>query len=326
MISGVLSHSSDPLDKVYAQYGILLESLENLPAIDYTLDAKRLYEQFTLATIKASRRFWPAYLNTSIFDVELGFPSWIPNLNPEWEEFSARYDEDMYGFLYHQNQSATPDSLVDLAALEGSIPGTISLKGQVTTQITALGIRIPDDDEYGAPFMALLIKWMRFFMENHTANNLEGYSADKILGFSETIAHNDSADQKARLTELFVLMYRDLGKIGLNEINDLDLYLSEMGKQLNEHRTWSNTLFYIHKQLKKTLLFTTAAGRVGRADAAVEVGDTIALLAGCSTPVVLRRDGSNWRYIGSTCLHGIMDGEAWPSDGGADKLETFVFI
>ena len=326
MISGVLSHSSDPLDKVYALYGILLESLENLPAIDYTLDAKRLYEQFTLATIKASRRFWPAYLNTSIFDVELGFPSWIPNLHPEWEEFSARYDEDMYGFLYHQNQSATPDSLVDLAALEGSIPGTISLKGQVTTQITALGIRIPDDDEYGAPFMALLIKWMRFFMENHTANNLEGYSADKILGFSETIAHNDSADQKARLTELFVLMYRDLGKIGLNEINDLDLYLSEMGKQLNEHRTWSNTLFYIHKQLKKTLLFTTAAGRVGRADAAVEVGDTIALLAGCSTPVVLRRDGSNWRYIGSTCLHGIMDGEAWPSDGGADKLETFVFI
>jgi hypothetical protein len=51
----------------------------------------------------------------------------------------------------------------------------------------------------------------------------------------------------------------------------------------------------------------------------------VALLAGGLRPVIVRHgDDGHWRYIASARVHGIIKGEAWPTDKDVDELETFV--
>ena len=63
-------------------------------------------------------------------------------------------------------------------------------------------------------------------------------------------------------------------------------------------------------------LITTEGGYVGLALETVEQGDAVAVLLGCSMPIVLRKvveaeDGDvRWRVIGECYVHGIMRGEA----------------
>ena len=66
--------------------------------------------------------------------------------------------------------------------------------------------------------------------------------------------------------------------------------------------------------LHRTLI-TTEKGYIGLAPETVRQGDTLAILFGCSVPMILRREleGSEdgaWRVVGECYVHGLMDGEA----------------
>ncbi|KAJ3541188.1 hypothetical protein NM208_g4725 [Fusarium decemcellulare] len=56
-------------------------------------------------------------------------------------------------------------------------------------------------------------------------------------------------------------------------------------------------------------LFGTRDGRMGLGTPAAKVGDSIAILDGCNTPMVLRRSGKYWVIVGECYVHGIMYGE-----------------
>lgn len=62
-------------------------------------------------------------------------------------------------------------------------------------------------------------------------------------------------------------------------------------------------------------LVTTKRGYVGLALETVEQNDVVAVLLGCSMPIVLRKvdsgqNGDRWKVVGECYLHGIMKGEA----------------
>lgn len=68
-------------------------------------------------------------------------------------------------------------------------------------------------------------------------------------------------------------------------------------------------------------------GQFGKSLASIKQGDVVALLAGCESPVALRREtDGNWRFIGQVWIEGIMEGEAWPKDMNMEDLETFVLV
>lgn len=56
-------------------------------------------------------------------------------------------------------------------------------------------------------------------------------------------------------------------------------------------------------------LFGTRDGRMGLGASAAKVGDSIAILKGCNTPMILRRLGAGWAVVGECYAHGIMYGE-----------------
>lgn len=57
-------------------------------------------------------------------------------------------------------------------------------------------------------------------------------------------------------------------------------------------------------------LITTKTCFLGLAPEETQNGDVVAVLYGCNFPVVLRRSGSAFKYIGECYIDGLMDGEA----------------
>src|SRR5438045_9579091 len=61
-------------------------------------------------------------------------------------------------------------------------------------------------------------------------------------------------------------------------------------------------------------IIMTEDGWMGLAPAITEPRDTIVIVKGGDIPLVLRRKGHSWEFIGEIYVHGIMHGEAFDED------------
>lgn len=66
-------------------------------------------------------------------------------------------------------------------------------------------------------------------------------------------------------------------------------------------------------------LFVTKNGYIGLAPSPAQEGDLICVLLGCGVPVILRREGDHYIFIGVCYTHGTMDGEA------IDLAKAYIF-
>jgi hypothetical protein len=57
-------------------------------------------------------------------------------------------------------------------------------------------------------------------------------------------------------------------------------------------------------------LMVTASGYIGLAPYGAQKGDLVCVMYGCSVPLVLRKTGEHYRFIGEAYLDDFMDGEA----------------
>lgn len=58
----------------------------------------------------------------------------------------------------------------------------------------------------------------------------------------------------------------------------------------------------------------------------LKVGDKIAILPGCSTPLVIRQVGDKFEVVGEAYVQGFMDGEALVlMESGACDIQPFMF-
>lgn len=79
--------------------------------------------------------------------------------------------------------------------------------------------------------------------------------------------------------------------------------------------------------LESATLFLTDTSCFGYCFADLEVGDMVVLVAGAHRPLILRKtEGNEYRVVGSACVTGIMNGEAWPEDVNVAELQEFVLV
>jgi hypothetical protein len=78
------------------------------------------------------------------------------------------------------------------------------------------------------------------------------------------------------------------------------------GKKATSVTAW---LHYNTFATGNSAVFTTTFGFLGIANSSIATGDTIALLYGCETPVILRPEGDRYRFRGLACVNGIMENE-----------------
>ncbi|KAL9612226.1 MAG: hypothetical protein Q9167_003175 [Letrouitia subvulpina] len=74
----------------------------------------------------------------------------------------------------------------------------------------------------------------------------------------------------------------------------------------------------------KKCLFTTENGYMGTGPDLVRVDDQVALIAGMSTPVILRPLDGGFEYVTHAYVHGLMYGDAWPENKA--ELQEIVLI
>ena len=80
------------------------------------------------------------------------------------------------------------------------------------------------------------------------------------------------------------------------------------------HRTWARTLVLTKK------------GYLGLGPRRARGGDLVCILYGCSVPVIIRKYGQGYRFVGESYIHGLMDGAAVNQQSLRDTLEERVFI
>ena len=76
-------------------------------------------------------------------------------------------------------------------------------------------------------------------------------------------------------------------------------------------------------------LFRTQSGLLGRLHkgTVAEIGDLVAVLHGGETPYLLRKEGSNYTFVASCYVHGIMDGEVLAERERGDRVDkAFVLV
>lgn len=88
----------------------------------------------------------------------------------------------------------------------------------------------------------------------------------------------------------------------------------DIQKQLNNLRTaLTNALGY-------RKLATTSKGYISLVPYSCQVGDLVVILADCSAPVLLRKRGGRYEFIGTAYVHGVMRGEAVESLSAEERI------
>ncbi|KAL8943103.1 MAG: hypothetical protein Q9216_001303 [Gyalolechia sp. 2 TL-2023] len=298
------------------------ESIAALIKPDYTDSVENVYRSFALAAISATGSL--DVVRHCVLSDDLDSPSWIPalSLEPTGDAFTLRDDT----FTTSGITSASIDIM--------STSHLLSCKGFIADRIDGLGCMWSKGWDSGTVLQ--------------TQNTLDPYgtfeAAQEAIWKSLVACH-------ARPTEYLDADYGSLlatpalAKADLPEQTPLkDLIVSFIfewcvqylagdaefkiaGRPLRDY-CWKEVVpeqidaVHLRDALMQRdrinlsrRLITTDMGYVGMAPEKVERGDVVAVLFGCSMPMVLRQSMGEsgdvrWKVVGDCYLHGIMDGES----------------
>jgi hypothetical protein len=315
---------SEPLDKVYALYGILGDYFSHLPKIDYTRDKGGLFADFTRLTIQSCEKFWPASDMHWRSEPASGVPSWAQDLTSTSIMVEQHLNSLRVVSIHDGNPSSSLDSKVSMQLVESTSPYAIELKGIAHERIRATTERWPKDGEDASKHTACLVSWInQVAVEQRRAqNDGEGMA----LALADVIAATeDLPNQEARKKQMLSVLkwiqsFPNTNSAGVDSLPAVGKWAEESKRNKNVSGILNNV------RPSDCVLFLTETNCIGITAGYAEQGDTIALLAGSDRPVILRQDEAHWRCIGSSYVHGIMGGEAWPRDRPVEDLESFVLL
>ncbi|KAI4186606.1 MAG: hypothetical protein LQ346_005651 [Caloplaca aetnensis] len=325
--------STDPRDKVYGLLSLMDESIAALVKPDYTDSVENVYRSFALAAVRATGSLDVIRHCGSTEGPDS--PSWVPSLavEPTGGAFTLRDDSFTTSGLSSASISTT--STGDLLSCKGFIADRIDGLGCMWSQDWDPGSVLQTQgtlDPYGTFEAAQEAIW-KSMVACH-ASPTEYLEADygsllatPALAKADIPEHTPLKDLVASFIFSWCVRYL---------AGDAEFKIA--GKRLEEY-CWKEVppeqIDAVH--LRDALmqrdrinlsrrLITTDRGYVGMAPERVERGDAVAVLLGCSMPIVLRQSSVGesgdvrWRVVGECYLHGIMNGEAMAWDKVAQDL------
>ncbi|KAK1985677.1 heterokaryon incompatibility protein-domain-containing protein [Colletotrichum cereale] len=346
-------NATDPRDKLYA----LLGTCKMAPylAIDYSKPVRDVYVEFT-------RRYFETTGSLSLLmlagwenpegQTDIGLPSWTP-------DFRASKAMNIYlgyGIETSHLANATKGKRFTAAArganqagghadpllvAEGFLLDTVQQtapmaksEGNLKQLITTFDLARAGRHLSGMPQIQAFCETAVFEIHGHR----EGESAEKnkdrqdrreqhMLGFMREMENvvgsavprgwNGSVDfpalfgAEARRPGSFARRYEDLG----NSQPDI----------LEGHRKAFMKDFVFHAG-KISSMFSTRGQYFGRCNHSVQPGDVLALLFGCTFPMVLRRTQDGFRLVGAAYVSGLMHGELMDCPGSEMKVQRIPLV
>ena len=315
--------STDPRDKIYGLLALMDESLTGLIRPDYTDTVENVYRSFAIDTIKATGSL--DILRHSEPKTDSTLPSWVPDwvIVPQTTLLTVSDN----AFAASGSSRASIQALAD--------PHAISCQGFIMDCVDGLGCRwtggwsptsvIPGNGR-SSPYKSFQDVREAIWKSMVACHYLPSEPLDADYGslLATLVLATTSLPEQSPIKDLVNSNIFDWCIRFLQ--GNADLLIA--GRRMEEY-LWKEVepkkIDAVH--LRDALmqrdrinlgrrLFTTGRGYVGIAHEDVERTDAVAILLGCSTPMVLRPvhgDSSGprrWNVVGECYLHGIMNGEA----------------
>ncbi|KAF7536975.1 hypothetical protein G7054_g4080 [Neopestalotiopsis clavispora] len=296
----------DPLDAIYATLNLLTPSEPTLGIVpDYTLSPATVFQDV------ATRRLNRAGNLSFLASCELASKS-IPEL-PTWvPDWSSQIETNSLYSFWSASAWIAPQASIE----SNNILNVTGIQKAVVRDAYALGATT---DGEGTPRYAKAVEIMYSLLpENLTQAYLGG--GDLCEAYTRTFTADLFADRYMEARRLSTLeeaktFIRQLkGVSNASQISSfLDVHF------VNELKTYVNTSMHLFTGRS---FITTDQGYIGLAPHHARPGDSVSIIIGCKTPLVLRAvedsDSPQWQVVGACYCPGLMFGEAIYGDSSKD--------
>lgn len=338
-----------PEDKVFALYGLFQELGIPLQRPDYTKSVGQVYLEFTCTLIR-----WSECLEILVEASGpgiAGLPSWVPDwskrhhrvvtgdvraagdsspsftivrcaYNSTGDSGHNRDDFQWMPYITHNNPNDIP-KIITRGYLEDKVASCLS-------QLQKDDELQPSEDEVSSEpsltflhNIAILLRWLALSQQSHFHTEPSPTSISETLFSIMDSDVRQYFNHRSQVRDIFP-DWLTLLNAYLPATETADSTTAEAcarALKANEE-VYSYHVERCDAIAGKRIFFTTGKGRLGTGPIGMQEGDGVALLAGLSCPVVLRRREGRETYevVGVAYVEGLMQGEAWP-DGEAQMGE-----
>ncbi|KXX75721.1 Heterokaryon incompatibility protein 6, OR allele [Madurella mycetomatis] len=325
-------------DRLYSLYGLLPESvLRNFPDMEpsYSISTEQAFIDVTYSIMQASQTFLMfSFLKPPAKDSSIThhpqadvLPSWVP----DWRRAPINQYESNLRVVRDRLYNASKNAAFHLQRLSAS---TICLKGFFVTIITAwssAGVFPSASPMLEGCYNAWRQTWADTLPRG---DDLSGSYVDGLsrkTAFRRTVlwdcepggteSPQQSLRRLTRSEEKAMFTAHDRA-VAIAFSDDHDL----AGEQLSARDAQRTA--YMMNCVKGRQFFVTSGGLIGlTAQAKIEAGDSIFIVAGNSHPIILRpskRYDDTWHAVGECYLHGFMDGAGVVNIKQCEKVEKVL--
>ncbi|KAI8630288.1 hypothetical protein F5Y19DRAFT_484175, partial [Xylariaceae sp. FL1651] len=346
--------SSLPQDHMFGFYGIMTVLGVDLPDPDYSKSEVEVSEMTSIALIRSSASLDILQCCVRI-NILTSIPSWVlaPSTDiPKW------LIDDVSTFITRDHKASRR---TDAAHSQMSGPGRLTVQGVIIGRVESLmvssviGSSNTHAQEQEIPYCSYIHacqSWCQHVAHRAGCCSREDVveAAMRVLLFGDLRwlrGHNETTrlDKLATFQEWFDLMLfpnceildpEEIRRMSQkrtavleNKNPDHGIVASFMWKiAYSTQKEWGAAAEAVASEIFKYrnyALIVLDTGHLARGLYLCKEGDTVALIAGCSSPIALRPVKRNeYRLVTPLYVDGIMDGEAWPKN--ESELEEIVLV
>ena len=291
--------ASDPRDKIIAVVGLADHRTLGMPAsriFNYEKPVVELYRDVTGHLIQSQRSLT---LLSSVEDSSdrriHDLPSWVPDYSV-WQQHTVLGASIRVGHLKFRAAGSTP---LSCRWTEGS--PLLAVDGFRQDEIKTVSARAL---EHRAQNIEVVLQWLQL-AESLVRDGLIGIDAFWRTLIGDQGRHMYPAPEQYGTHFESYLAHANARKTGYPGVrkSGIDQKASQEANTL----LYQAALGYVATHRK---FFTTKKGAIGLGPQSMRPGDLVCILSGGRVPFVARAEGSNFRLIGESYVHGLMEGQA----------------
>lgn len=291
-----LLQATDARDKIYAILSLVDGSRFELPPPDYTKSPAEVFTKITQSLIKQGNSL-DVITQASNVENELNVPSWVIDWSAKPRFHHPNTGKDKF---YHA--SGNSEAVFEFAEDDR----VLRVKGKIIDSIDHIS-KLDDPAAYQYPTNShnAIPVWRESCRVAYSMSQYPtGESVEDVLW--RTLIWNFGRDVHYPAPEDLRDAFKEFYKILTS-----DMDISQMKREMID----KSAGFNISAGSSAAMPFClTRNGYLASVPWTTSADDQIAVLAGASTPLVLRHVDEDYRLIGACYVHGIMDGEAFSKD------------
>ncbi|RGP79537.1 hypothetical protein FLONG3_2285 [Fusarium longipes] len=298
--------SSDPRDKLYGILGVLPEHIRHGFRVDYNLSVKDVYTEIVEFLIQTTERL-DVICESIHFPASMG-SSHLPSFVPDWSHVPLTPAMGhKYGFQASGSTKAIckiHDERMNKLEMSGIEIDVVQAKGMVVGTLSNLG-----------DFLMAFLHWRALLLaavDGRTPYQVQ--LAEEALAATICLGQIPTGYDRTRWQQVSYHVIANLFRERLLHIPLDETLHFHLGISTNIQPEMRRQFFQANfgdRMMGRTFCLTHDR-RLGVGSAAMLPGDIVVVPLGCSTPVLLRPEGTQgeYRYVGDIYIENYMFGKA----------------